>query len=74
MSNKIKNLLSDVKPYINLFIGPVTLSFGWFRGETTSLFNINILEMMESLDGSIDYVDVLSIKILKLCFSFGFEI
>ena len=70
MLNKIKN----IKPYINLFVGPVTLSFGWFRGETMSLFNINILEMMESLDGSIDYVDVLSIKILKLCFSFGFEI
>ena len=70
MLNKIKN----IKSYINLFVGPVTLSFGWFRGETMSLFDINILEMMESLDGSIDYVDVLSIKILKLCFSFGFEI
>lgn len=70
MLNKIKN----IKPYINLFVGTVTLSFGWFRGETMSLFNINILEMMDFLDGGIEYVDVLSIKILKLCFSFGFEI
>lgn len=76
--NKFVEWLKSVKPFftLNIPVGAfgIVLGAGWYRGEIFKLLSVSLFEILDDLEGKIDYISILDIHILKFAVYVGISL
>ena len=59
--------------HINLHLKWFWLNLGWYPGEELALFGLTIGEVVYRMNGSIDLLAVLEVRVLRFLFAFGLQ-
>jgi hypothetical protein len=73
--NKFFEWIKTINPFftLNIPLGRfgIVIGAGWYRGEAFKFFSVSLLEILEGVDRTINYVSVLDLHAFKFIIHLG---